>query len=226
MNIADIYAIGCLLVWGASLGTGVFMLSKGKLPEAEQKCKFPGIVILIAFLVAFFIFGVLLAGNPNYLGVVLLLITGFLCIAGFVTLRYRMQELATIFALLGTVGLYFLFGIVYENGFDPKGNRVKVRRLVASSAVRQAAEEDETFYPAGILDKNHPVLLAHPKLLELWDSCGHPRILWHSRFTGLYKSAPLPPFEFSAGTIADNYDALSLHIFNPIRSPEKMEAKP
>ena len=36
MNIADIYAIGCLLVWGVSLGIVVAMLCMGRNKNAEK----------------------------------------------------------------------------------------------------------------------------------------------------------------------------------------------
>lgn len=213
MNLSDLYAIGCLLLWGGLAGYAVWIFRR-KLPREEKPGEtFPVGTALLAVLLSYILYSILLIGNPGYLAVTLFLWTLILCVAGSIHGRFRLLRYGLGAAIIGTLGLYLLFDIVCENGFVPSDNSIRIRRIQTVSAFRQATE-DKNLYPAGILDMNHPAVIAHPELLKWWKCCGMPRRLWHSGFTNLFESTSLPPFKFAAGTIAENLDALEQHIFS------------
>ena len=138
--------------------------------------------------------------------------TLILCAAGSIHGRFRLLRYGLETAIIGTLGLYLLFHIVCENGFVPADNSIRIRRIQTLSTFKQATE-DKNLYPAGVLNADHPAVIAHPELLKWWKCCGMPRRLWHSGFTNLFESTSLLPFEFTAGTIAETLDALEQHIF-------------
>lgn len=212
MNLSDLYAIGCLLLWGG-LGGYAILLTCRKSSGDQIRTKFPVGTALLAALLSMFLDSILLIGNPGYLAAALFLWTLILCTAGSISGQFRLLQYGLSAAVTGTLGLYLLFHIVCENGFDPAGSHVRNSRIQTFSAVKQATE-DKNLYPAGVLDENHPAAIAHPELLKWWKCCGTPRRLWHSGFTRLFESTSLPPFEFTAGTIADNRDAFEQHIFS------------
>ena len=213
MNSANLYAVCCLLLWGGLIVFAVVVLCMKAPEKCGPKEKFPVGSVFLAVLVSLSLYGILLIGNPVYLPRALLMITLLFCVVGAVRGSFRLLRYGIAVALLGTVGLYSFFHLVCRNGFDPEGSSGRLRRIVAFSAVKAAAE-DRNVYPAGILDECHPVVIAHPDLLEQWKFCGPSRRLWHSAWTRFYEKTPLPPFHFRAGTIEENKEALRQHIFS------------
>ena len=212
MNLSDLYAIGCLLLWGG-LGGYTIWIFRRKPPREEKPGEtFPVGTTLLAVLLSYILYSILLIGNPGYLAVALFLWTLILCAAGSIHGRFRLLRYGLETAIIGTLGLYLLFHIVCENGFVPADNSIRIRRIQTLSTFKQATE-DKNLYPAGVLNADHPAVIAHPELLKWWKCCGMPRRLWHSGFTNLFESTSLLPFEFTAGTIAETLDALEQHIF-------------
>ena len=212
MNLSDLYAIGCLLLWGG-LGGYTIWIFRRKPPREEKPGEtFPVGTALLAVLLSYILYSILLIGNPGYLAVALFLWTLILCAAGSIHGRFRLLRYGLETAIIGTLGLYLLFHIVCENGFVPADNSIRIRRIQTLSTFKQATE-DKNLYPAGVLNADHPAVIAHPELLKWWKCCGMPRRLWHSGFTNLFESTSLLPFEFTAGTIAETLDALEQHIF-------------
>lgn len=77
MNLSDLYAICCLLLWGVSLGIVVAMLCMGRNKNAEKS----GVsfnIAAIAWIVSILIPMNLAVGNPNYLAGMLAALTGLL----------------------------------------------------------------------------------------------------------------------------------------------------
>ena len=213
MNLSDLYAIGCLLLWGGLGGYTVWIFRRKPPREEKPGETFPIGTALLAVLLSYILYSILLIGNPGYLAVALFLWTLILCAAGSICGQFRLLRYGLEVAIIGTLGLYLLFDIVCANGFVPADNFIGIRRIQTLSAFKQATG-DKTSYPAGILDINHPAVIAHPELLKWWKCCGMPRRLWHSGFTNLFESTSLPPFKFAAGAIAENLDALEQHIFS------------
>lgn len=214
MNSANLYAVCCLLLWGGLIVFAVVVLCMKAPEKCGPKEKFPVGSVFLAVLVSLSLYGILLIGNPVYLPrALLLMITLLFCVVGAVRGSFRLLRYGIAVALLGTVGLYSFFHLVCRNGFDPEGSSGRLRRIVAFSAVKAAAK-DRNVYPAGILDEYHPVVIAHPDLLEQWKFCGPSRRLLHSAWTRFYEKTPLPPFHFRAGTIEENKEALRQHIFS------------
>lgn len=225
MNLSDLYAIGCLLLWGG-LGGYTIWIFRRKPPREEKPGEtFPVGTALLAVLLSYILYSILLIGNPGYLAVALFLWTLILCAAGSIHGRFRLLRYGLETAIIGTLGLYLLFHIVCENGFVPADNSIRIRRIQTLSTFKQATE-DKNLYPAGVLNADHPAVIAHPELLKWWKCCGMPRRLWHSGFTNLFESTSLLPFEFTAGTIAENLDALEQHIFSSGQTVSPSEAKP
>ena len=217
MNLSDLYAIGCLLLWGG-LGWYTVWIFRRKPPREEKPGEtFPVGTALLAVLLSYILYSILLIGNPDYLVVALFLWTLILCAAGSIRGRFRLLRYGLETAIIGTLGLYLLFHIVCENGFVPADNSIRIRRIQMLSAFKQATE-DKNLYPTGELNVDHPAVIAHPELLKWWKSCGTPRRLWHSGFTNLFECTSLPPFNFAAGTIADNREAFEQHIFSSGRT--------
>ena len=217
MNLSDLYAIGCLLLWSGLAGYAVWIFRRQPPREQNSGETFPVGTALLAVLLSYILYSILLIGNPGYLAVALFLWTLILCAAGSIHGRFRLLRYGLETAIIGTLGLYLLFHIVCENGFVPADNFIRIRRIQTLSEFRQATE-DKTLYPAGVLDGNHPAAIAHPELLKWWKCCGMPRRLWHSGFTNLFECTSLPPFNFAAGTIADNREAFEQHIFSSGRT--------
>lgn len=225
MNLSDLYAICCLLLWGGLAGYTVWIFRRKPPREQNSGKTFPVGTALLAVLLSYILYSILLIGNPGYLAAALFLWTLILCAAGSIRGQFRLLRYGLEIAIIGTLGLYLLFDIVCANGFVPSDNSIRIRRIQTVSAFRQATE-DKTLYPAGILDGNHPAVIAHPELLKWWTCCGTPRRLWHSGFTNFFESTSLPPFEFAAGTIAENLDAFEQHILSSGQTVSPTEAKP
>ena len=202
MNLSDLYAICCLLVWGGSLGIAVAMFCRGKSSSDAKREPFPSLSFINALIVGILLTMILLAGNPDYLGGILWGLTLFLALAGLITLRFRMQKYGTIFATVGTVGLYLFFTIgLLDHGYTASRHHAYHLQLITE--LKDASEKDKHSYPAGKMDANHPLLIANPALARTMSRLIRVK-LWHTSFTTLYKTVPLPPFDFPGGTIADN----------------------
>lgn len=224
MNLADLYAIGCLLGWGGLAGYIVWIFCRKPPREQNSGETFPVGTALLAVLLSYILYRILLIGNPGYLAVALFLWTLILCAVGSIRGQFRLLRYGLEIAIIGTLGLYLLFDIVCANGFVPADNFIRIKRIQTLSAFRLATE-DKTLYPAGILDENHPAAIAHPELLKWWTCCGTPRRLWHSGFTNFFEGTSLPPFEFAAGTIAENLEAIEQHIFSSGQTVSSPDAK-
>ena len=208
MNIADIYAIGCLLVWGVSLGIVVAMLCMGRNKNAEKS----GVsfnIAAIAWIVSILIPMNLAVGNPNYLAGMLAALTGLLFIAGLISWKGRLQKWGTVFAMIGTLILFFSFNI---SGFEAGDGRAKARQIQMVSVWKRAAQKDQNVYPAGRLDAQHPAVVANADVK--WVTENHlgriPK--WHTAFTGLYQLRPMPPPEYRAGTLNDNLESIQAYV--------------
>ncbi len=211
----DVYAIGCLVVWGIPVGCAVAMLAKGCVADPEKTGKFPEGMTFAALLVAILIPMVLSADNPNFLAVGLMTGTLLLAGIGFLTLRFRLQRWGIGLALAGTLILFFTYFEV--PGYLPDGSRYKARLISLESDLKMAAKNDPAIYPEGSFDAGHPAMAAHPELLKAWDRVAALRPVWHTCFTKLRKCDPLPPPEFRAGTLGDNLDALREYIRDHVR---------
>lgn len=66
MNLSDLYAIGCLLLWGG-LGGYAILLTCRKSSGDQIRTKFPVGTALLAALLSMFLDSILLIGNPGYL---------------------------------------------------------------------------------------------------------------------------------------------------------------
>ena len=207
MNLSDLYAICCLLVWGGTIGFAVAMLCQGKSNHSTDKT-FPSGAFLAALIVGILLQMILQVGNPNYLSYFLWFFASLLAVTGLITRRFRMQRAGTIFITVGTIFLYFFFtNSGYTSGSD---GRLEAQLILFTNTLADTAKKDKNIYPTGILNDRHPALTANVELAEAMKNLT--RIpLWHTAFTDLYKNAPLPLFEFQAGTIADNQEALLKH---------------
>lgn len=206
MNLSDLYAIGCLMVWSGSLGGAVAMFYRGKISNLSKTESFPVLSLITALIVGILFRMVLLWGNPDYLCDVLLCLTLFLALAGVSTGRFKIQKYGTIFVTVGTVGLYLFFTTVLldpEHGYTSGDARWKARLIYFQSTLKAAAQNDKKVYPAGKMDVGHPLLIAQPDLARAMNQLIRVK-LWHTCFTTLYQTVPLPPFDFPGGTIADN----------------------
>ena len=208
MNIADIYAIGCLLVWGVSLGIVVAMLCMGRNKNAEKS----GVsfnIAAIAWIVSILIPMNSAVGNPNYLAGMLAALTGLLFIAGLISWRGRLQKWGTVFAMIGTLILFFSFNI---SGFEAGDGRAKARQIQMVSVWKRAAQKDQNVYPAGRLDAQHPAVVANADVK--WVTENHLRRIpkWHTAFTGLYQLRSMPPPEYRAGTLNDNLESIQAYV--------------
>ena len=228
MNLSDLDAICCLLVWGGTIGFAVAMLCRGRVRSDAKLEPFPSLSFINALTVGILLTMILLAGNPDYLGGILWGLTLFLALAGIITFRFRMQKYGTIFATVGTVGLYLFFTIgLLDHGYTV--SRHHACHLQFSSELKVASGKDKHSYPAGKMDANHPLLIANPALARAMSRLIRVK-LWHTSFTTLYKTVPPPPFDFPGGTIADNrqlfYDQVEANINQYKESRVHPEAKP
>ena len=110
MNLSDLYAICCLLVWGGTIGFAVAMLCQGKSNHSTDKT-FPSGAFLAALIVGILLQMILQVGNPNYLSYFLWFFASLLAVTGLITRRFRMQRAGTIFITVGTIFLYFFLFI-------------------------------------------------------------------------------------------------------------------
>ena len=208
MNLSDLYAICCLLLWSVSLGIVVAMLCMGRNKNAEKS----GVsfnIAAIAWIVSILIPMNLAVGNPNYLAGMLAALTGLLFIAGLISWRGRLQKWGTVFAMIGTLILFFSFNI---SGFEAGDGRAKARQIQMVSVWKRAAQKDQNVYPAGRLDAQHPAVVANADVK--WVTENHLRRIpkWHTAFTGLYQLRSMPPPEYRAGTLNDNLESIQAYV--------------
>ena len=128
MNLSDLYAICCLLLWGGLAGYTVWMFRRKSPREQNSGETFPVGTALLAVLLSYILYSILLIGNPGYLAAALFLWTLILCAAGSIRGQFRLLRYGLEIAIIGTLGLYLLFDIVCANGFVPStifnGSRV------------------------------------------------------------------------------------------------------
>ncbi len=210
MNKADVYAVGCLLVWGIPLGIACAMFFLRR-KEAEKKA-FSATLLFVSIIVATLQSMVLCTDNPDYLGGVLVVLAFLLTVAGVYSRRITLYNIAILWALFGTLVLFFSFHSVVS-GFSFKDARLKARLIALSGELKYAAKNDTALYPAGRFDETHPAFAANPDLKNAWQLSARKRTrLWHTGFTGLSRLEELPPPNFLAGTIADNQARLQEYL--------------
>lgn len=208
--IADIYAVGCLIVWFVPLGCVAAMLFMKK--QEEDRTKLASISLSVSLFVSILLAMNLSSDNPNYLCVVLAVLVLLLATAGSRSRRFHMQSRATLFALIGTLVLFFFFFHVLQAGYHFRDLRFRARMIGLSSTLKHAARNDQSIYPAGKFDENHPAFAANPDLKQPWQYAGTRRDCWHTCFTGLWYLTPLLPPELPAGTLTDNLELLQEYI--------------
>lgn len=204
MNIADIYAIGCLLVWSISFGIGTVMLCMKRTPK--EKLQFPLGWVIGTVIIGLLITMNLAADNPNYLAWVLIVLVFLLSGIAAWRHRYRMLKIAVCFMLTGTLLLFFLWP-----GSD--ASRYKARAKGFVNQLQTLSIQDKNIYPGGLFSPEHPFFTAHPDLKEMWTYLSGRSPAWHTGFTGLYVVTPFSPIPFREGTIADNLETLQEHIY-------------
>ena len=69
MNLSDLYAIGCLLLWGGLAGYTIWIFRRKPPRGQESGEKFSVGTALLAVLLSCILYSILLIGNPNYLAV-------------------------------------------------------------------------------------------------------------------------------------------------------------
>lgn len=226
MNLADIYAIGCLLVWGISLGIAVAMLCMGRVKNAEK----PRWVLWFANCgLALSILAAVCINEKEYLVCPFVAFIFIFWGVGLWTRRYRLMRTAIIFALLSNFILLMACIRLEHSGFLPVDS-VSWRHVATTKGLlltwETMASIDQTQYPAGNFRPGHPAWDCNKQDFSVgWNLVWQRENCWHTTFTRLAEKKPIPLFYFNQGTYADNMEPLQQHLTKYCGDSDKMSIK-
>ncbi|MEI3038416.1 MAG: hypothetical protein V8T90_05025 [Victivallales bacterium] len=226
MNIADIYAIGCLLVWGVSFGIAVAMLCMGRDKNTEK----PGRLLLITICGLTML--ILLAVRINEIEYLAWALAAFIFLfvgVGLWTRRYKLMRTAIILTLMGHFTLFIACIGLEHAGFLPVDS-VSWRHVATTKVLlftwKTIASIDQTQYPAGNFQPGHPAWDRDEQAFSVgWNLVWQRQNCWHTTFTRLAEKKPIPLFYFKQGTYADNMEPLQQHLTKYCGDSDKMSIK-